>query len=721
MGPKKSDTKRGLSNTPTQQSAKKICKKYGKRMTPQKRQRVRRALYDVSANKSSIRQAAEENELPYSFLQRRVSGKVSQFSINGPPTVFSEVEELAMANWLSEMSQRGMGLKMCEFLDFVQSVVKKEKRQTPFKNGRPGKKWYYSFLKRNSNIISSRVETSLELKRSQLTKDKLDPWYTRFREFLQNKDLLNQPGRIYNADETGFNMGGNKSKVIGPTRRDLNVPHISCGKQRLTVMFCGNAAGQMIPPYFVYPEPKPKGYNPLNGSLEGSQIAYTPKGWMDKTTFAQFMDHFNKYAGNERPVVLLFDSVSSHVDHEVFMKAKSQGIELYRIVPNATHLMQPLDKGVFGPLKTKWHMTARKYTRENPGKCIGKENFAEKLKEAFLQFYKPLTVINAFKSSGIYPVDSTVVTKDMLKPSLPYLEDPSNPEIEKENETIPQEKLGTEKQEMAKGALEVFESSLSTPTRQRYSQRIQEGYDVEGVSPCFDVYKKLHGKAYPLSSHTDTGGTRAASGLDILAQVAAQQTTNMESEDVASQDFCMPPLTEKTVGAEFSPILEQSLVFPRATGSSKPKRKILIDSLPDNLTSPESIRQFSLRELEKIKAFSDKEKKAKQKYLKKKSSSQEKKKVRVPRGKKRNPLKGKSKATEKSKRDSSEEDVDFDQERTMELSRCQACHSTEQDDEAIGIERLWIQCDSCDSWMHTDCLAAEIDFENTFVCPRCSK
>ena len=489
MGPKKLKP----CTSPAQKSAQKIRKKYGKRMTPQKRQRVRRALYDVSANKISIHKAAEEHELSYSFLQRRVSGQVSQFSINGPAAVFTEAEEVAMANWLSEMSQRGMGMKMCEFLDFVQSVVRKEGRTTPFKDGRPGKNWYYAFMKRNSNIISTRVETSLELKRSKLTKDKLDPWYTRFREFLQDQDLLDKPARIYNADETGFNMGSKKSKVIGPTRRDLNATHISGGKQRLTVMFCANAAGQMIPPYFVYPEPRPKGYNPLNGSLEGSQIAYTPKGWMDKTTFSRFMNHFDQHAGSERPVVLLFDSVSSHVDHEVFMKAKSLGIELYRIVPNATHLMQPLDKGVFGPLKTKWHMMARKYTRENPGKCIGKENFAEKLKEAYLQFYKPLTVINAFKSSGIYPVDSTVVTRDMLKPSLPYLEDESSHveiDTEKNIESNPNEKIETEKQKMAQGALEVFESTLSTPARQRYTKRMEEGFDIEGLSPCFDVYKK---------------------------------------------------------------------------------------------------------------------------------------------------------------------------------------------------------------------------------------
>lgn len=145
-------------------------------------------------------------------------------------------------------------------------------------------------------------------------------------------------------------MGSNKSKVIGPTRRDLGVPHISFGKQRLTVMFCGSASGQMMPPFLVYPEPKPRGYNPLSGSIDGTDLAYTKKGWMDRATFSKFIDHFDRYAGVERPVWLLLDSVSSHVDHDVFMKAKSKGIELYRILPNATHLMQPLDKDVFGPL-----------------------------------------------------------------------------------------------------------------------------------------------------------------------------------------------------------------------------------------------------------------------------------------------------------------------------------------------------------------------------------
>ncbi|KAH3854339.1 hypothetical protein DPMN_096876 [Dreissena polymorpha] len=51
------------------------------------------------------------------------------------------------------------------------------------------------------------------------------------------------------------------------------------------------------------------------------------------------------------PVVLLIDSVSSHLEMKVFEYASLKGIELYRLHPNATRIKQRLDVGVFGPLK----------------------------------------------------------------------------------------------------------------------------------------------------------------------------------------------------------------------------------------------------------------------------------------------------------------------------------------------------------------------------------
>ena len=75
------------------------------------------------------------------------------------------------------------------------------------------------------------------------------------------------------------------------------------------------------------------------------------------------------------------------------------------------------------------------------------------------------------------------------------------------------------------------------------------------------------------------------------------------------------PLTQKTT-PQVSPVLEQSLIFPKAAEATKPKRQLMIDTLPDKLTSAESIRQISLKELEKIKGFSEREKKQNRGILK---------------------------------------------------------------------------------------------------------
>jgi len=94
--------------------------------------------------------------LSESMLRRRLRGEVTLDSRNGPSPVFSSIEKIEMAKWLSEMAQRGMGLAPSDFLDFVQDIIKKEKRKTVFKNDKPSYTWYYNFMAGNSHIVEKR-------------------------------------------------------------------------------------------------------------------------------------------------------------------------------------------------------------------------------------------------------------------------------------------------------------------------------------------------------------------------------------------------------------------------------------------------------------------------------------------------------------------------------------------------------------------------------------
>lgn len=46
-----------------------------------------------------------------------------------------------------------MGLRLIEFLDFVENIMKNDKRRKIFKDGRLSWDWYYVFMKRNKYIV----------------------------------------------------------------------------------------------------------------------------------------------------------------------------------------------------------------------------------------------------------------------------------------------------------------------------------------------------------------------------------------------------------------------------------------------------------------------------------------------------------------------------------------------------------------------------------------
>lgn len=88
--------------------------------------------------------------------------------------------------------------------------------------------------------------------------------------------------------------------------------------------------------------------------------------------------------------------------------------------------MQPLDVGVYGPLKKSWYKHLRLHSRQHPDDMVKKQNFARHLQVAFMDFYKPITVQKSFASSGVFPVNRSAISNNRLKPSLTYEEKVDN-------------------------------------------------------------------------------------------------------------------------------------------------------------------------------------------------------------------------------------------------------------------------------------------------------
>ena len=112
-------------------------------------------------------------------------------------------------------------------------------------------------------------------------------------------------------------------------------------------------------------------------------------------------------------------------------------ILLFCLPPHTTHILQPLDVVVFQPYK-HWHAqaideaTCTRYDDSN------KIEFLEALGSIRAKTFKTLTILSAFKETGLYPYNpAKMLDKLQAQEKEDEWEDISNPENNNEQPTTP--------------------------------------------------------------------------------------------------------------------------------------------------------------------------------------------------------------------------------------------------------------------------------------------
>jgi len=137
----------------------------------------------------------------------------------------------------------------------------------------------------------------------------------------------------------------------------------------VTICCAVNVLGNSIPPFFVFPRVYFKDAM-LIGSPVGSRGSTHPSGWMTSMNFEEFLKHFVSYVkcSAESPVLILMDNHDSHVSMPVIDYAKKNGIIMLKFPPHCSHMLQPLDRSVYGPMKRYYNTACDAWMLENQGK-----------------------------------------------------------------------------------------------------------------------------------------------------------------------------------------------------------------------------------------------------------------------------------------------------------------------------------------------------------------
>ena len=104
--------------------------------------------------------------------------------------------------------------------------------------------------------------------------------------------------------------------------------------------------------------PQDKSYYP------GTQLQVSDNEWMTSDIFFKWFCWFCS-AQEDRPLLLIYDGHSTHINLKLIKKAREEDISLLKLPPHTTDRLQPLDVCCFKPLKTKWDEAISKWTKIN--------------------------------------------------------------------------------------------------------------------------------------------------------------------------------------------------------------------------------------------------------------------------------------------------------------------------------------------------------------------
>jgi hypothetical protein len=141
--------------------------------------------------------------------------------------------------------------------------------------------------------------------------------------------------------------------------------------------------------------------------------------------------------------------------------SKASGIELISLPSKCLHAMQPSDVGRFAVVKKHFRKTLQLVLDRRPGQQPPKTQLATLVSNAAVETATRQSIQNAFRATGIWPIDETVYSKQ-LGPSLLFTEGggEANGAVESDGEGGPTESdsEGDSDEECADGGLETFQA-----------------------------------------------------------------------------------------------------------------------------------------------------------------------------------------------------------------------------------------------------------------------
>jgi hypothetical protein len=372
------------------------------------KERLNEALKSIHMG-TSIRQASTTFNMPFSTLQRFCKIDYKPASGGRHQPVFNVQLEELFEKYILDMSSRFLGFSTVAFRRFGYDLAVANHLNFPESWHRDkccGKDWMSNFMRRHPSLSLRKPEATSLARASGFNKTVVEKFYNLLREVMRVHNF--RADRIYNVDETGMSTTQVPAKIIA--RKGLKQVGKIVSQERgknITVTCCVNACGHYVPPMFIFPRVRAKP-ELIDEAPSGSLAQYQSNGWMSHELFLVWIKHFCNHVKPtaEDPVLLLLDNHCSHISFDVVEYARSHHIEMLSFPPHCSHKLQPLDRCIFGPLKSSYSKACDDWMATNPGRPLTEYQVAGRFSIAYMNAATIKNAVSSFECTGIFPLNS---------------------------------------------------------------------------------------------------------------------------------------------------------------------------------------------------------------------------------------------------------------------------------------------------------------------------
>jgi len=367
---------------------------------------LKEAVDNVKQGSLCIREASNAYNIPYATLWRKVN--TVQMKKPGVQPVLKEEEEAKFVKMIEILIDWKFPITGDDICTIVKDYLDSLGVKTVFKDNKPGPDWLAGF--KNRHNMTSRVAQNIKVSRAEINPDTITNFFNNLGQSIKDIPDTN----IFNFDETNVKDEPESKRVICSRGLRRVERKIQSSKSMTSVMFCGSAAGVYLPPMVIYKAGSMHA-EWKRGGPEGACYNVTESGWFNTATFEEwFFNIFIKHVENAEltgKIALIGDNLGSHFSPRVIEACLERNIVFIALLPNATHLLQPLDVCVFRSLKKVWREILEKWrllSRWKQG--IPKSQFPSLLQQLWSKL-SAKNLASGFKACGIYPFNPNAVIK----------------------------------------------------------------------------------------------------------------------------------------------------------------------------------------------------------------------------------------------------------------------------------------------------------------------